>query len=109
MYKRQAFGSVGKHTPGSLHYKNLALDLTDWQDPGESEASWLPRKKFLGQRFSDILGSSAQVFGPHNDPGGHPTHIHLGLPSGNLPLDKVQLLESARQEALKRYPLRWAG
>ena len=103
-----AFGGVGGHTPGSLHYKGLALDITDWQDPGESRASWLPRKTYLARQFSNILGSNAQIFGPHNDPKDHGEHIHLGLPTGKISQEQAQRLVAARQEALKRYPLRWA-
>jgi len=104
-----SFGGVGGHFPDSLHYKGLALDITDWQDPQESRASWLPRKTYLAKQFSDILGGSAQVYGPHNDPEGHGEHIHLGLPGGKLTLEQAQRLVNARQEALRRYPLRWAG
>jgi hypothetical protein len=104
-----AFGGVGGHSQGSLHYKGLALDLTDWQDPGESEKSWKPRKAFLGQQFAQILGGQGQIFHPGNDPKGHGTHIHFGLPSGKLSESQVSALVQARQEALKRYPLRWAG
>lgn len=103
------FGGVGGHSPGSLHYRDLALDLTDWQDPGESQASWLPRKSYLGGRFEQILGGAGQVFHPGNDPKGHPTHIHLGLPSGSVSEATAAQLVAARQEALQKYPLRWAG
>jgi hypothetical protein len=103
------FGGVGGHSPGSLHYKDLALDLTDWQDPGESQASWLPRKSYLGNRFEQILGGAGQVFHPGNDPKGHPTHIHLGVPSGSVSESTAAQLIAARQEALRKYPLRWAG
>lgn len=104
-----SFGGVGGHSQGSLHYKGLALDLTDWQDPGESDKSWKPRKAFLGQRFQEILGDQAEIFHPGNDPKGHGTHIHFGLPTGKLGESQVSALVQARQEALKRYPLRWAG
>ena len=103
------FGGVGGHSPGSLHYKDRALDLTDWQDPGESQASWLPRKSYLGGRFEQILGGSGQVLHPGNDPKGHPTHIHLGVPSGSVSAGTAAQLIAARQEALQKYPLRWAG
>ena len=103
------FGGVGGHSPGSLHYRDLALDITDWQDPGESQASWLPRKSYLGGRFEQILGGAGQVFHPGNDPKGHSTHIHLGLPSGSVSEATAAQLIAARQEALQKYPLRWAG
>lgn len=103
------FGGVGGHSPGSLHYKDQAFDLTDWKDPGESQASWLPRKKYLEQRFSQILGPAGQVYGPSSDPRGHGTHIHLGIPGGQLPLSVAQQLVQARLESLEKYPLRWAG
>lgn len=103
------FGGVGGHSPGSLHYKDQAFDLTDWKDPGESQSSWLPRKKYLEQRFSQILGPTGQIYGPSSDPGGHGTHIHLGVPGGQLPLSTAQQLVQARLESLEKYPLRWAG
>lgn len=101
------FGGVGGHSDGSLHYKGLALDVTDWQDPGESEKSWLPRKKWTAEQWQKTLGSRAEVFGPHNDPRGHGTHIHLGLPSGSLPEEIAQQLVQVRKQALEKYPLRW--
>jgi hypothetical protein len=103
------FGGVGGHSPGSLHYKDQAFDLTDWKDPGESQSSWLPRKKYLEQRFSQILGPAGQIYGPSSDPRGHGTHIHLGIPGGQLPLSAAQQLVQARLESLEKYPLRWAG
>lgn len=102
------FGGVGGHSNGSLHYEGKALDLTDWQDPGESQNSWLPRKKWMSQKMEEALrGTGAEVYGPHNDPKGHGTHIHLGLPSGSLSEEAAQRLLQIRQEALKMYPLGW--
>jgi len=104
-----SFGGVGGHSHGSLHYKGLALDLTDWQDPGESEASWKPRKKYMGEQLQALMGGSAEIFHPGNDPKGHPTHIHFGVPSGKLNAEQLSGIARIRQDALKRYPLRWAG
>jgi hypothetical protein len=103
------FGGVGRHSPNSLHYKDEAFDITDWKDPGESQASWLPRKKYLEQRFTGILGSAGEIYGPVSDPKGHGTHVHLGVPGGRLPLSMAQQLVQARMESLQKYPLRWAG
>lgn len=106
--ENSAFGGVGRHSPGSLHDKDLALDLTDRQDPGEKESSWRPRMAFLGQQMQQILGPSAEVFHPGND-SGHSSHVHLGVPSGSLSPAQVQAIVNARRESLQRYPLRWAG
>jgi len=107
--EHSAFGGVGQHSQGSRHYKDEAFDLTDWKDPGEGQSSWLPRKKYLEERFSKILGPAGEIYGPVSDPGGHGTHIHLGVPGGRLPLSTAQQLVQARLESLQKYPLRWAG
>jgi lysozyme len=104
------FGGVGGHSKGSLHYDGKALDITDWQDPGESKNSWLPRKEWYAQQVQNALaGTGAEVFGPHNDPRGHGTHIHLGLPSGSLSSEAAARLVELRQQSIKRFPLRWKG
>ena len=104
------FGGVGKHSEGSLHYTANAIDLTDWQRPDESESSWLPRKKWYAQQVENALaGTGAEIFGPHNDPRGHGSHIHLGLPGGSLPAEAAARLVELRQESIKRFPFRWKG
>ena len=104
------FGGVGGHSPKSLHYEGKAIDLTDWQDPGESQNSWLARKKWYGQEVEKALaGTGAEIFGPHNDPRGHGTHIHLGLPTGSLPAEAASRLVELRKESIKRFPFRWKG
>lgn len=108
--EHSAFGGVGGHSQGSLHYKDLALDLTDWKDPGESKKSWQPRKKWLGEQIASIMaGSGAEVFSPHNDPEGHGEHIHLGLPSGKISEEQARRIVAARAASLQKFPLRWAG
>lgn len=106
-----ALGGVGRHSPNSLHYSGRAVDVTDWQFPDEAQASWLPRKKFLGERIAGILGDiNAEVLHPGNDPAGHGTHIHVGLRQPELlTTGHIEAIVKARQEALSRFPARWAG
>lgn len=81
---------VGGHSSGSLHYKNLAIDVTDWR-PGD----WKGRTKALAeymyrqrnalkltQIIHDPWGSWFAGGGKGGAIGGHDTHLHLGFASG---------------------------
>lgn len=82
---------VGGHSNGSLHYKKLALDVTDWRS-----GDWLGRTKQLAealyqkrnelkltQIIHDPWGSWFAGEGSKGGAiGGHPTHLHLGFASG---------------------------
>ena len=83
--------AVGGHSNGSLHYKGLALDITDWR-PG----AWKERTAQLGEdayqmrdklKLSQIITDGwGQWFrgGGKSGPGntGHPSHLHLGFLDG---------------------------
>ena len=87
--EQPAFGRVGKHSPGSLHYQGRAMDITDW-----GSGDWLSRTKNLGEQLRQAL-PGAEIFHPGYDPvGGHHEHIHLGLPEGRVPVtpELLQLL-----------------
>ena len=82
---------VGGHSKGSLHYKNLAIDVTDWR-----EGNWQGRTADLAERMYQqrqqlnltqiihdpwgawFAGESSK--GPGI--GGHDTHLHLGFAKG---------------------------
>lgn len=82
---------IGGHSGGSLHYKKLALDVTDWRS-GDwmgrtkqlAEALYQKRKELkLTQIIHDPWGSwFAGESQKGGSIGGHPTHLHLGFASG---------------------------
>lgn len=89
-YVSSGNSTVGGHSSGSLHYKGLALDITDWR-PGD----WQGRTKQLAEEMyknrnalkltqiiHDPWGSWFAGGGKGGAIGGHPTHLHLGFASG---------------------------
>ena len=81
---------VGGHSGGSLHYKGLALDVTDWRS-----GDWQGRTKSLAEEMyknrnalkltqiiHDPWGSWFAGGGKGGAIGGHDTHLHLGFASG---------------------------
>ena len=82
---------VGGHSNGSLHYKGLAIDITDWR-PGAwkartaqlaEQAYQLRDKMKLSQIIHDGWGQwfkGGGKSGPANV--GHPEHLHLGFLEG---------------------------
>ena len=81
---------IGGHSSRSLHYKNLAVDVTDWR-PGDwkgrtfslAETMYQNREKLkLTQIIHDPWGSWFAGGGKGGAIGGHDTHLHLGFASG---------------------------
>jgi len=83
---------VGGHSSGSLHYDDLAIDVTDWR-PGD----WLGRTSALAESIYQNR-SKLKVTQIIHDPwgawfagegskgggiGGHGTHLHIGFASGD--------------------------
>jgi LAS superfamily LD-carboxypeptidase LdcB len=98
---------TGGHSIGSLHYQDNALDITDWRRPGEPQSVWLPRMQALDRAWSPIARKyGIQFFGPITDPAGHPTHIHLGFPNGNVSSAALDEMLTAERQVLQQYPLR---
>jgi hypothetical protein len=89
-YVSSGRASVGGHSSGSLHYKGLALDVTDWRDgdwPGRTKAlaeeMYKNRNQLkLTQIIHDPWGSWFAGGAKGSGIGGHDTHLHLGFASG---------------------------
>jgi hypothetical protein len=89
-YVSSGRASVGGHSSGSLHYKGLALDVTDWRDgdwPGRTKAlaeeMYKNRNQLkLTQIIHDPWGSWFAGGAKGGGIGGHDTHLHLGFASG---------------------------
>ena len=78
---------VGGHSSGSAHYKNLAIDVTDWRS-GDwagrtkklAQKVYENRKKFrLTQIIHDPWGSWFAGGSKGGGIGGHGTHLHLAF------------------------------
>jgi hypothetical protein len=89
-YNSAGSAGVGGHSSGSLHYKGLALDITDWRS-----GDWQGRTKTLAEEMyknrdqlkltqiiHDPWGSWFAGGGKGGAIGGHDTHLHLGFASG---------------------------
>jgi hypothetical protein len=96
---------VGGHTDGSLHYSDKAIDITDWRVPGEPKPVWQARKAALVQVWRPIAQKyGLELLGP-GDPG-HEEHIHLGLPSGQIPRLALAELRRGYDQVMRNHPLR---
>lgn len=89
-YNAAGTSRVGGHSTRSLHYKNLALDITDWRG-----GDWQGRTKALAEEMyrnrsqlkltqiiHDPWGSWFAGGGKGGAIGGHDSHLHLGFASG---------------------------
>ena len=86
--EHEAFDPVDPvHVDGSLHYSGNAIDVQDWRDDDIDGVHWKTRTGNLGTL---LAGSGAEILGPHNDPSGHPTHLHLGSDDGIFRLTPQQ-------------------
>ena len=75
---------VGGHSPGSLHYSNLALDVTDWRN-----GDWRGRTKELAEKMysqkeklkltKSSMTQGSWFGGKGGGIGGHDTHLHLSF------------------------------
>ena len=90
-YNKDGGERVGGHSSGSLHYQNLAIDVTDWRG-GDwkgrtaqlAEEAYKNRKRMkLSQIIHDGWGSWFNG-GSKRGAGsfGHPEHLHLGFAKG---------------------------
>jgi hypothetical protein len=89
-YNSTGTSRVGGHSTRSLHYKGLALDVTDWRG-----GDWAGRTKSLAEEMyknraqlkltqiiHDPWGSWFAGGGKGGAIGGHDSHLHLGFASG---------------------------
>lgn len=81
--EHSAFGGVGTHsTPRSYHYRDQAIDITDWRNnnmpehPGGPVLHWTQRTANLYRRAREI-GGFDEILGPGYP--GHDEHVHLAL------------------------------
>jgi len=90
-FNEKGTARVGGHSKNSLHYKNLAVDVTDWR-----EGAWQARTAQLAERMyqkREALNLTQIIHDPWGSwfagesskggaYGGHETHLHLGFASG---------------------------
>ena len=91
-YNAQGNSRVGSHSPGSAHYKGLAIDVTDWRG-GDwkgrtrtlAKAMYEQRNKLmLSQIIHDPWGSWFAGGSKGGGIGGHDTHLHLAFKKAKL-------------------------
>lgn len=107
-FNPQGGEAVGGHSSGSAHYKNLAIDITDWR-PG----NWKARTSALAQEAYDkrdqlkltqiihdgwgswFAGEGSYSPGPF---GGHPEHLHLAFAKDVSGLTDAETISKALGE-----------
>lgn len=88
---------VGRHSQGSLHYDNDAVDLTVQRGSrllaGKPDSAWPQVTQEWGERLQRLFPQK-QILHRGNDPRGHSEHIHLGMRGLK---DGVELTPEAEQ------------
>ena len=90
-FNKEGTARVGGHSQNSLHYKNLAIDVTDWREGAWQQRTATLAEKMYRQRkelnltqiIHDPWGAWFAGEGQKGPGiGGHETHLHLGFASG---------------------------
>ena len=90
-FNKEGTARVGGHSQNSLHYKNLAIDVTDWREGAWQQRTATLAEKMYRQRkelnltqiIHDPWGAWFAGEGQKGPGiGGHETHLHLGFATG---------------------------